>query len=127
MRAAMSKRLLGVSIASVLGVVLAASGANAAKYGPGASDKEIKIGQTMPYSGPASAYGSIGKAEVAYFKMVNEQGGINGRQVNIISLDDGYSPPKAVEQVRKLVEQEEVLFLFQNKGNQIVVDLFDQE
>ncbi|OGI66914.1 MAG: branched-chain amino acid ABC transporter substrate-binding protein [Candidatus Muproteobacteria bacterium RBG_16_60_9] len=116
MRVAMSKRLLAVSIASVLGVVLAASGANAAKYGPGASDKEIKIGQTMPYSGPASAYGSIGKAEVAYFKMVNEQGGINGRQINIISLDDGYSPPKAVEQVRKLVEQEEVLFLFQNLG-----------
>jgi len=116
MRAAMSKRLLAVSIASVLGVVLAASGANAAKYGPGASDKEIKIGQTMPYSGPASAYGSIGKAEVAYFKMVNEQGGINGRQVNIISLDDSYSPPKTVEQVRKLIEQENVLFLFQTLG-----------
>jgi len=116
MRAAMSKRLLGVSIASVLGVVLAASGANAAKYGPGASDKEILLGQTMPYSGPASAYGSIGKAEAAYFKMVNEHGGINGRQVKIISLDDSYSPPKTVEQIRKLVEQENVLGVFQSLG-----------
>jgi branched-chain amino acid transport system substrate-binding protein len=116
MRAAMSKRLLGVSIASVLGVVLAASGANAAKYGPGASDKEIVLGQTMPYSGPASAYGSIGKAEAAYFKMVNDHGGINGRQVKIISLDDSYSPPKTVEQIRKLVEQENVLALFQTLG-----------
>jgi len=112
----MSKRLLGVSIASVLGVVLAASGANAAKYGPGASDKEILLGQTMPYSGPASAYGSIGKAEAAYFKMVNEHGGINGRQVKIISLDDSYSPPKTVEQIRKLVEQENVLGVFQSLG-----------
>jgi len=116
MRAAMSKRLLGVSIASVLGVVLAASGANAAKYGPGASDKEIVLGQTMPYSGPASAYGSIGKAEAAYFKMVNENGGVNGRQVKIISLDDSYSPPKTVEQIRKLVEQENVLGVFQSLG-----------
>ena len=116
MRAAMSKRLLGVSIASVLGVVLAASGANAAKYGPGASDKEIVLGQTMPYSGPASAYGSIGKAEAAYFKMVNEHGGVNGRQVKIISLDDSYSPPKTVEQIRKLVEQENVLGVFQSLG-----------
>src|SRR3954471_5796490 len=86
------------------------------KYGPGVTDAEIKLGQTMPYSGPASAYGAIGKAEVAYFQMINEQGGINGRKVNLISLDDGYSPPKAVEQVRKLVEQEEVLALFQTLG-----------
>ena len=86
------------------------------KYGPGASDTEIKLGQTMPYSGPASAYGTIGKAEQAYFKMINDQGGINGRKVNLISLDDGYSPPKAVEQVRKLVEQDEVLALFQTLG-----------
>jgi branched-chain amino acid transport system substrate-binding protein len=116
MRAAMSKRLLGASLASVLGVVLAASGANAAKYGPGASDKEIVLGQTMPYSGPASAYGSIGKAEAAYFKMVNDNGGVNGRQVKIISLDDSYSPPKTVEQIRKLVEQENVLGIFQSLG-----------
>jgi len=86
------------------------------KYGPGANDTEIKLGQTMPYSGPASAYGTIGKLEQAYFKMVNEQGGINGRKINLISLDDGYSPPKAVEQVRKLVEQDEVLALFQTLG-----------
>ena len=86
------------------------------KYGPGANDKEIKLGQTMPYSGPASAYGTIGKLHQAYFKMLNEAGGINGRKVNLISLDDGYSPPKTVEQVRKLVEQEEVLALFQCLG-----------
>jgi ABC-type branched-subunit amino acid transport system substrate-binding protein len=86
------------------------------KYGPGASDTEIKLGQTMPYSGPASAYGTIGKLHQAYFKMLNEAGGINGRKINLISLDDGYSPPKTVEQVRKLVEQEEVLALFQTLG-----------
>ncbi len=86
------------------------------KYGPGASDKEIKLGQTMPYSGPASAYGTIGKLHQAYFKMVNEAGGINGRKITLISLDDGYSPPKTVEQVRKLVEQDEVLALFQTLG-----------
>ena len=86
------------------------------KYGPGASDTEIKIGQTMPYSGPASAYGTIGKSEVAYIKMINEQGGINGRKVNLISLDDGYTPPRTVEQIRKLVEEEEVLFTFQTLG-----------
>ena len=67
---------------------------------PGVSDTEIKLGQTMPYSGPASAYGTIGKAETAYFKMVNEQGGVNGRKISLISLDDGYSPPKTVEMVR---------------------------
>ena len=86
------------------------------KYGPGASDTEIKLGQTMPYSGPASSYGTIGKLHTAYFKMINEAGGINGRKINLISLDDGYSPPKTVEQVRKLVEQEEVLALFQTLG-----------
>ena len=78
--------------------------------------KEIKLGQTMPYSGPASAYGTIGKVHMAYFKKVNAEGGINGRKVKFISLDDGYSPPKAVEQVRKLVEQDEVLALFQTLG-----------
>jgi len=86
------------------------------KYGPGASDTEIKIGQTMPYSGPASAYGTIGKTEVAYFKMINDQGGINSRKINLISLDDGYSPPRTVEQIRRLVEEEEVLFTFQTLG-----------
>jgi branched-chain amino acid transport system substrate-binding protein len=86
------------------------------KYGPGASDTEIKIGQTMPYSGPASAYGTVGKTDVAYFKMINEQGGINGRKINLISLDDGYSPPRTVEQIRRLVEEEEVLFTFHTLG-----------
>jgi ABC-type branched-subunit amino acid transport system substrate-binding protein len=76
----------------------------------------VKIGQTMPYSGPASAYGTIGRVETAYFKKVDEEGGIGGRQIELVSVDDGYSPPKAVEQVRKLVEQEHVLFLFQTLG-----------
>src|SRR5438309_9309964 len=86
------------------------------QYGPGVTDTEIKIGNTMPYSGPASAYGTIGKSEAAYFRMINEQGGVNGRKINFISLDDGYSPPKTVEQVRKLVEQEEVLAVVQPLG-----------
>jgi branched-chain amino acid transport system substrate-binding protein len=86
------------------------------KYDTGATDTEIKIGQTMPYSGPASAYGTIGKTEQAFIKMINDQGGINGRKINLISLDDSFSPPKTVEQVRKLVEQDEVLFLWQNVG-----------
>ena len=80
-------------------------------YGPGVSDTEIKIGNIMPYSGPASAYGAIGRTEAAYFKMINDQGGINGRKVDFISYDDGFSPPKSVEQARKLVEGDEVLFI----------------
>src|SRR5271154_6176738 len=87
-----------------------------AENAPGITETEIKIGQTMPYSGPASAYGVIGKTEIAYFKMINEQGGVNGRKINLISLDDGYSPPKTVEQVRRLVEQEQVAFLFNTLG-----------
>src|SRR5271163_2614871 len=83
---------------------------------PGITDAEIKIGQTMPYSGPASAYGVIGKSEAAYFRMINETGGISGRKINVISLDDGDSPPKTVEQVRRLVEQEQVAFLFNTLG-----------
>src|SRR5437764_15272512 len=82
------------------------------KYDTGATETEIKLGNIMPYSGPASAYGVIGKIEDAYFKMINEQGGINGRKIKFISYDDAYSPPKAVEQARKLVESDEVLFLF---------------
>lgn len=85
-------------------------------YGPGVTDTEIKLGQTMPYSGPASAYGTIGRVETAYFKRLNEQGGINGRKINLISLDDAYAPPKAVEQIRKLVEEENVLATFQTLG-----------
>jgi branched-chain amino acid transport system substrate-binding protein len=86
------------------------------KYDPGASDAEIKIGNTMPYSGPASAYGVIGKTEAAYFNKINAEGGINGRKVNFISSDDAYSPPKTVEQVRKLVESDEVLLVFNPLG-----------
>src|SRR5215472_13902019 len=79
------------------------------RYGPGVTDAEIKIGQTMPYSGPASAYGAIGKAEAAYFAMLNERGGINGRKIKFLTLDDGYSPPRTVECIRQLVELEKVL------------------
>ena len=86
------------------------------KYDPGASDTEIKVGNIMPYSGPASAYGLIGKTQEAFFKMINDQGGINGRKINFVSYDDGYSPPKAVEQARKLVESDEVLLIFQSLG-----------
>ena len=86
------------------------------KYDPGASDKEIKVGHLNPYSGPASAYGTIGKAIGAYFDKVNAEGGINGRKINFISLDDGYNPAKTVEQARKLVEEEEVLLVFQPLG-----------
>ena len=83
---------------------------------PGVTDTEIKIGQTMPYSGPASNYGVFGRTEAAYFKMINERGGVNGRKLNLISLDDGYSPPKTVEQTRRLVEQEQVAFIFGSLG-----------
>jgi branched-chain amino acid transport system substrate-binding protein len=86
------------------------------KYDPGASDTEIKIGNIMPYSGPASSYGVIGKTEAAYFNKINAEGGINGRKVNFISYDDGYSPPKTVEQARKLVESDEVLLIFNSLG-----------
>lgn len=82
------------------------------KYDPGASDTQIRIGQTMPYSGAGSIYGEVGKTQAAYFRMVNEQGGINGRKIDFLSLDDAYSPPKTVEGVRKLVEQEKVLLLY---------------
>jgi branched-chain amino acid transport system substrate-binding protein len=86
------------------------------KYDTGATDTEIKIGNIMPYSGPASAYGVIGKTEAAYFKKINDAGGINGRKINFISYDDAYSPPKTVEQARKLVESDEVLFVFNSLG-----------
>ena len=86
------------------------------QYDPGASDSEIKIGQTMPYSGPASSYGAIGKTEAAYFKKINDEGGVNGRKIVFISVDDGYSPPKAVEATRRLVEQDQVLLMFGSLG-----------
>src|SRR3982075_318550 len=99
--------------------VLAATSSGALaqkKYDTGATDTEIKIGNIMPYSGPASAYGVIGKTEEAYFKKINAEGGINGRKINFISYDDGYSPPKTVEQARKLVESDEVLVVFNPLG-----------
>lgn len=86
------------------------------RYDPGATDTEIKVGNIMPYSGPASAYSAIGKAEAAYFQKINDEGGINGRKIKFLSVDDGYSPPKTVEMARKLVEQDEVLFIFQVLG-----------
>src|SRR6202043_2931942 len=86
------------------------------KYDTGATDTEIKIGNIMPYSGPASAYGVIGKTEQAYFNKINAEGGINGRKINFVTYDDGYSPPKAVEQARKLVESDEVLVVFNPLG-----------
>ncbi len=102
---------------TALAIALTASSAYAQKkYDTGATDTEIKIGQTVPFSGPASAYATIGKAQAAYFKMINDQGGINGRKINLIQYDDAYSPPKAVEQVRKLVESDEVLLTFQIIG-----------
>jgi branched-chain amino acid transport system substrate-binding protein len=93
--------------------LLARSGRAAGKaYGPGVTDSEIKLGQTMPYSGPNSALGTIGRASAAYYRMINDQGGVNGRTLNLLSLDDGYSPPKTVELTRRLVEQDEVLGIF---------------
>ncbi len=105
-------------VAALLAVIaLAASPAEAEKkYDSGATDAEIKIGNTMPYSGPASAYGAIGKAISGYFDMLNAEGGVNGRKIKFITLDDGYSPPKAVEQARRLVEQDQVLLVFQSLG-----------
>ena len=99
-------------------ITLASSGSALAqkKYDTGATDTEIKIGNIMPYSGPASAYGVIGKTETAYFNKINAEGGINGRKINFITYDDGYSPPKAVEQARKLVESDEVLLIFNPLG-----------
>jgi branched-chain amino acid transport system substrate-binding protein len=86
------------------------------QYDPGVTNSEIKIGQTMPYSGPVSALGTIGRAEAAYFRMINDQGGINGRKLLLISRDDAYSPPKTVELTRELVEREEVLLIFSAFG-----------
>ncbi len=113
----MNKKLNRFSIL-MSSAVLALSGlsASAQPYDTGATDKEIKIGNTNPYSGPFSAYGSFGKAQAGYFKMINDQGGINGRKINFITVDDGFSPPKTLEQARKLVEQEKVLFFFAPLG-----------
>jgi branched-chain amino acid transport system substrate-binding protein len=108
---------LGAFSAALAVLALASSPASAQKkYDVGATDTEIKIGNIMPYSGPASAYGVIGKTEQAYFNKINAEGGINGRKINFISYDDAYSPPKTVEQARKLVESDEVLFIFNSLG-----------
>jgi branched-chain amino acid transport system substrate-binding protein len=114
----MSKMKKLAVISTAFGLLTATSSGVLAqkKYDPGASDTEIKIGNIMPYSGPASAYGVIGKTEEAYFKKVNAEGGINGRKINFISYDDAYSPPKTVEQARKLVESDEVLLVFNPLG-----------
>ena len=111
----MNRRALLLSTAA--GVIVAAAPAWAQKkYDQGATDTEIKLGNTTPYSGPASAYGTNGRAAAAYFRMINDRGGVNGRKINFISYDDAYSPPKTVEQVRKLVESDEVLALVQTLG-----------
>jgi branched-chain amino acid transport system substrate-binding protein len=108
---------LGAFSAAIAVLAATSSGALAQKkYDTGATDTEIKIGNIMPYSGPASAYGVIGRTEAAYFKKINDAGGINGRKINFISYDDAYSPPKAVEQARKLVESDEVLLVFNSLG-----------
>src|SRR5271154_5263330 len=105
-----------LALTALLATALAGAAQAQKKYDPGATDTEIKIGNIMPYSGPASAYATIGKTEAAYFNKLNSEGGINGRKVNFISYDDGYSPPKAVEQARKLVEADEVLMIFNSLG-----------
>jgi len=116
----MHYRVFSHARSAILAGILAASVATAAsaqkKYDPGATDTEIKIGNIMPYSGPLSAYATIGKTEAAYFRKINEKGGINGRKINFISYDDGYNPAKTVEQARKLVEDDEVLLIFNPLG-----------
>jgi ABC-type branched-subunit amino acid transport system substrate-binding protein len=112
----MKRKFLSVALAGLSAALIGAPAIAQKKYDPGATDKEIKIGGISPYSGPASAYGTIGKAIDAYFKKVNAEGGINGRQIKFVSLDDGYNPARTVEQARKLVEQEEVLLLFNTLG-----------
>jgi branched-chain amino acid transport system substrate-binding protein len=111
-----NKKLPLLAAAAAFSLLATQSALAQKKYDTGATDTEIKIGNVEAYSGPASAYGIIGKTEEAYFKMINDQGGINGRKVNWISYDDGYSPPKTVEQVRKLIESDEVLFVFNALG-----------
>lgn len=95
-------------------VVFSATALADKKYGPGVTDSEIRLGQTMPYSGPLSGYGTLGRVEAAYFRTLNDRGGINGRKINFISLDDGFQPPKTVEATRRLVEQDEALLLCGN-------------
>ena len=104
------------ALAGLLAVAVATAANAQKKYDPGATDTEIKVGNIMPYSGPLSAYATIGKTEAAYFKKINEEGGINGRKISFISYDDGYNPAKTVEQARKLVEDDEALLIFNPLG-----------
>src|SRR3954465_3549517 len=113
---AVTGKFAAASLALALIAASASTASAQKKYDTGATDTEIKIGNIMPYSGPASAYGVIGKTEAAYFKKINDQGGINGRKINFITYDDAYSPPKAVEQARKLVESDEALLIFNSLG-----------
>ncbi|MBW7962498.1 ABC transporter substrate-binding protein [Bradyrhizobium sp. BR 10261] len=113
---AVTGKLAAASLALALIAATTSIASAQKKYDTGATDTEIKVGNIMPYSGPASAYGIIGRTEAAYFKKINEEGGINGRKINFVSYDDAYSPPKAVEQARKLVESDEVLFIFNSLG-----------
>src|ERR1700759_3750841 len=110
------KHLLAAVATATIAIASTGNALAQKKHDAGASDTEIKIGNIMPYSGPASAYGVIGKTEAAYFNKINAEGGINGRKINFISYDDSYSPPKTVEQARKLVESDEVLFIFNSLG-----------
>ena len=115
----LSRQKLTIAAFSTAVIAFAATTGSALaqkKYDTGASDTEIKVGNIMPYSGPASAYGVIGKTEEAYFKKINAEGGVNGRKITFVTYDDGYSPPKAVEQARKLVESDEVLVVFNPLG-----------
>src|ERR1700710_1216757 len=115
----LSRQKLRIAALSAAVIAFAATSGSALaqkKYDTGATDTEIKLGNIMPYSGPASAYGVIGKIEDAYFKMINEEGGINGRKISFTSYDDGYNPAKTVEQARKLVEADEVLLIFNPLG-----------
>src|ERR1700720_251653 len=119
-----------VATASVATAFFATPALAQKQYGPGVTDTEIKIGTTTPYSGPASAYSAAGGSATAYFTMINEHGGVNGRKINFISLDDAYSPPKTVEQIRRLIESDEVLFLVNPVGtatNMAVVKYINQK
>ncbi|MGJ4939934.1 ABC transporter substrate-binding protein [Bradyrhizobium sp. HKCCYLS1011] len=111
-----ARTLLSFAAAAAFTVLASQAALAQKKYDPGVTDTEIKIGNVEAYSGPASAYGIIGKTEDAYFKMINDQGGINGRKINFVSYDDGYSPPKTVEQIRKLIESDEVFLVFNALG-----------
>ena len=118
-----------ISAAVIFGsLTIAVNSATAQKrYGPGASDTEIKIGNISIYSGPLSPYGVIGKTEAAYFNKINVEGGVNGRKINFISYDDSYSPPKTVEQARKLVESDGVLLIFQSLGTPTNTEIYERQ